>query len=129
MRKFAFKHSGKESQTQQQFRDSSKTQNIMNRALKTGVLPGHNRRPIFGQIPSFDFMEAQNKVIDARAAFDSLPAKVRRAFENDPYQLIRAFENPDMRPKLEELGLVEKQASAPQSDPEANPHKKPPEGA
>ncbi|AXH72229.1 MAG: internal scaffolding protein [Microviridae sp.] len=131
MRKHSFQHSEKPSKVQQQFKESSDINNIMDRAKRTRQIPSLNRSPIFGNIPSLDFMTAQNMIIDARNSFEALPAKVRREFQNDPYQLVRAFEIPEMLPKLIELGLVEKPVVEPvKADPEANPHKKAPvEGA
>lgn len=81
-------------------------------------------------VPSVDFMTAQNLVIDTRRAFDALPAKIRKEFNNDPYQLVRAIEDPNMKEKLQELGVLNKTpvpVTEPllKSDPEANPGKKP----
>lgn len=136
-REHAFKGSAKPSKVQQQFRDSTDIRTIMERARKTGMLPQQNRRPIFGEIPSVTFMEAQNLIIKAQQSFDSLPANVRREFGNNPLELLHAFENPAMRPELVRLGLIdppepEKPAPEPMAvrivDDESNPRKKPVEG-
>jgi len=78
MTRVPFKHSGKPSKVQQQFRENVDINNIMDRARRTGMISQSNRRPIFGAIPSISFMDAQNMVIDARNAFESLPSRVRR---------------------------------------------------
>jgi len=133
MRKHAFKHSEKPSKVQQQFKDNCDINRIMDRARHTGQIPMTGRQPLnMGgdfEVPSIDFMYAQNLVIDTRRAFDALPAKIRKEFNNDPYQLVRAVEDPNMREKLIELGVLNKPpvpVTEPpiKSDPEANPGKK-----
>lgn len=119
---------------QQQFKDEVDINNITNRYTRGTVLDPRSsnpRDPIWGDFTSVDFMDMQNRLVDARMAFDSLPARVRRRFADDPYQLIRFVENLENREEAEYLGLISKKPEEPtmlKADDEAQPKFKPPEG-
>lgn len=98
----------KPSKVQQHFRQESDVNEIMRRYRATGVLPGARRGvPVFGDFSDgIDFLEAQERVVKAREAFESLPAEVRRRFRNDPAELLEFISDESNRDEAEQLGLV-----------------------
>nr|QJB19084.1 MAG: internal scaffolding protein [Microvirus sp.] len=86
---------------------------IVERYAKTGSWTSEGSSPRGGS-PSFgdftdvaDFMTAQNAVIEAQAAFDSLPAKMRKRFDNDPASLLTFLGDPSNKSEAITLGLVD----------------------
>jgi len=85
---------------------------IVDRYAKTGSwsssgAPPRGGSPSFGDFSDVaDFMSAQNAVIEAQAAFDSLPAKMRKRFDNDPASLLAFMEDPSNKSEAISLGLV-----------------------
>jgi len=125
-------HTGQETPTQQQFLKDADINNIVARAKKTGVLGtgvAGNRKPMFGDFSSYDFMAIQNKIADIEGLFMDLPPKLRSRFKNDPYNVVRFVEDPENHEQAVKWGLIpkppEKAPEPPQeavkADPEANP--------
>lgn len=86
---------------------------IMDRYLRTGVLP-EPRPAQYGDataVPSYE--EAMNIVNQGREAFEALPSKIRERFANDPGQFL-AFVNDEANyDEAVKLGLVAKKETAP----------------
>jgi phage internal scaffolding protein len=61
------------------------------------------------------YHDAMNIVVEAQAAFDALPAGIRKQFGNDPENFLEFTNNPENLPAMVEMGLVEAV-----SDPRAN---------
>lgn len=129
-----------DSLTQQQFQKETDINQIMDRYARVGNQPKSRAEAIFGDFTSIDFLDAQNKIISARAAFMALPSKVRRRFNNEPATMLRFLEDPENRDEAVKLGLLNKpEEKAPEAakppvaspevvkaDPEAQPnHGKP----
>lgn len=110
--------------TQQQFKDDCDINTIMERYGVTGELPINVRQPLSEDfVEAFDFQSAQNALIEAKASFMEMPAKIRARFENDPAKFIAFFEDEANREEGERLGLINpKTPPAPAVDT-------PPEGA
>lgn len=93
---------------QQNFAEEADINTIVNKFLRTGILPDSVSLPQFGdfsQSPS-DYQSALNLVIAGEQAFAALPANIRARFDNDPVKYVNFFENPDNREEAIELGLV-----------------------
>lgn len=117
--------SGK-SRTRQEFKDECNINVIMKRYEKTGVISHvSNRQPRyvdFGDgVP--DFHTAMNMMVDAEAAFMSLPASVRKRFENDPASFVEYASDVKNIEQLREWGLAapEKVPDAPMKVEVVNP--------
>lgn len=115
-----------------EFAEESNINNIMDRYVRTGYLPPSEFAQQYGDfsIP-MDFDTAQEKILNARAAFKNLPPEVREEFRTAE-SLIKAFSDPKGQSKLESLGLLQKleQAAprAPVAESEGHPQKKPVKG-
>lgn len=86
---------------------------IMDRYLKTGVLP-EPRPAQYGDataVPSYE--EAMNIVNQGREAFEALPAKIRERFANDPAQFLDFVNDEANYDEAVKLGLVAERESAP----------------
>lgn len=94
--------------TRQEFAEECDINTIMARYEKTGVISHvSNAQPRyvdFGAAP--DFHSAMNMLVEAEAAFMSLPATVRRTFENDPVQFVEFAQNPDNLDQMRKWGLA-----------------------
>lgn len=90
---------------------------IMERYLKTGVLPQSRVEAFYGDASALpDFQTAQHILIEAREAFEALPAKVRDRFHNSPEEFLAFMGDTDNRDEAIKLGLIE-----PKDDPGTPP--------
>lgn len=101
------------SKTQQHFKKSADINNIMKRALKTGVIgnpaTATQRQPTYGDFTSVpDYKTCLNAVIQMETDFNRLPAKIRSRFENNPEQLLMFLNDKNNLHEAIELGLVPK---------------------
>jgi len=94
---------GKESLTQQGFKDSCDVNNILKAYANTGFDPFESRKQQmrFGNATSKSFSEAMQQVAEIQSAFSELPAKVRQSFQNDPQAWIDHLSTPQATPKPE----------------------------
>jgi phage internal scaffolding protein len=87
--------------------------NIMDRYLKTGVLPQVQQKVAMyidnTKLP--DFLEAHNLIIEAKNLFMELPAHVRKLMDNDPAKLESFIKDPNNREILEKYGVIEKKVT------------------
>lgn len=114
--------SGQESMTKQSFKDESNINNIVNKYLRTGILPDTSRAALakwgdFSEIP--DYKEALDTVLIAQEAFGELPSSLRNRFNNDPAELLAFVQDAGNREEAIALGLIEAPAKGEQSDPPA----------
>lgn len=80
---------------------------IMDRFLKTGVLPGVDAERLYGDFTSVpDFQEAQNIMRQATTQFASLDARLRRRFDNNPAEFLAFATDPKNGEELVKLGLA-----------------------
>lgn len=108
----AIDFTGKRSRAKQQFRDECDI-NILMQKYQKGIALTHLNRyqgsyaDVSGMV---DYQEAQNIVLRAQEAFQSLPASVRAKFENDPGKFMDYALNPENKAALVEMGLAHKPA-------------------
>lgn len=100
--------------TRQEFQDECDINKLMERYEKTGMLPQQPQREAFygdfTDLPTFQ--EAQHIVMQAEAAFASLPARVRREFADNPAMFVDFASNPENIDKMREWGLAPEVANA-----------------
>jgi len=100
-------HCSDASLTQQQFRDESDINNIVNVFLKTGHLPDAVSMPQYADYSGvFDFQSAMNVVRMADENFMKMPANVRSRFHNSPQEFLDFFADPGNRDEAIRLGLA-----------------------
>jgi len=99
--------------TQQQFAEEADINTIVNRFLKTGVLPTPNTFPQYVDFEGiFDYQSAMNLVRAADESFMRMDAKVRQRFNNSPQEFLEFFANPANTEEASRLGLTIPQPSA-----------------
>jgi len=110
---------GKESLTQQGFKDSCDVNNILKAYANTGFDPFESRKQQmrFGHATSKSFSEAMQQVAEINSAFSELPAKVRQSFHNDPQEWIDHLSTPQATPEPEKPASG---STEPPSEPRAN---------
>jgi len=80
---------------------------IMDKYIKTGLVPQGLAEPFYGDASALpDFMEAQQIIIDARNAFEALPAKLRDRFHNAPENFLAFMEDEANYDEAVALGLL-----------------------
>lgn len=103
----------KPSLTKQSERSSCDINKIVQKYVKTGVMP-HVRNAVAQYIDAAslpDYQTALNVVIESQETFLSLPAQVRAHFDNDPSKFVAAFDSTLDEATaniLGEYGLLEK---------------------
>ena len=99
--------------TQQQFKDEADINTIVDRFMKSGVLPTPVNMPQFIDYEGvFDFQTAMNAVRAADENFMRMDAKVRARFNNSPQEFLEFFANPENTQEAIRLGLAIPQAVA-----------------
>lgn len=98
--------------TQQQFKEEADINTIVDRFLRSGVMPTPVNMPQYVDYEGvFDFQSAMNVVRQADENFMRLDAKVRARFNNSPQEFLEFFANPDNTDEAVRLGLAIPQAS------------------
>lgn len=125
-----------ETKTQQHLAEEADINTIVNRFLKTGIMPPVRTPPSYADFEDVtDFQGAMNAINLAKESFMALPAAVRATFQNDPGKFVdyvdHCFDTGDLDP-LRDMGLAVN--TAPDSRPEGKgavppltPQKAPPE--
>lgn len=99
---------GEKSLTQQNMKEETDINTIVQRYIKTGLAPTRRGEALFGDFSEAnDFMQMKNAIMDIEQNFLGLSARLRKKFANDPYQLMRWLENPDNAKEAIKLGLLE----------------------
>lgn len=99
---------------------NSDINNIVAKAYQSGRLPTLiNRQPI-DELPDVEsYQDAMNKVVFANQAFERLPSGIRAEFANSPQNMLHAVtqsqSNPEIKSKLEKLGILNPAPPAEQS--------------
>lgn len=104
-----------ETLTQQQYADDCDVNRIMERYMKTGLMP-QTVAPLlegdFSNLPSYQ--EALHTIMDAEKMFMQIPAKTRLHFDNDPQKLMDYLKDEKNNEEAIKLGLkVKKDEPAP----------------
>jgi phage internal scaffolding protein len=108
-----------DSLTQQQFRDESDINNIVDRFMKTGHLPDPVSMPQYVDYEGvFDFQSAMNVVRQADENFMRMDAKVRARFHNSPQEFLEFFADPANSEEAVRLGLA---VAIPKESPPVDP--------
>lgn len=96
--------------TKQSERDGTDINKIVARYRKTGILPATRRvQPVFADVTGIsDFHTMLNRVEAGKAAFQSLPAVVRKKFGNDVESMVAWLQDSKNMDEAIEMGLVEK---------------------
>jgi len=99
--------------TQQQFKDESDINTIVDRFMKSGVMPNPINMPQYMDYEGvFDFQTAMNTIRQADENFMRMDAKVRARFNNSPQEFLEFFGNPENTQEAIRLGLAIPQAVA-----------------
>jgi phage internal scaffolding protein len=104
---------------QQHFKDECDVNRILSKYQKTGLIDHVNHfQGDYADLSAVpDFQESLNAVLDAQAAFDTLPSTIRKQFDNDPAAFLDFVHNPDNRDEMVKMGLAK--APAPIDEPVA----------
>lgn len=93
--------------TQQQFKEESDINTIVDRFMKTGYLPDSVNMPQYVDYEGvFDFQSAMNVVRQADENFMRMDAKVRARFHNSPQEFLEFFADPANSDEAVRLGLA-----------------------
>lgn len=88
-----------------QYKDECTVEGIINRY---GVLPDPKVIPVGADVSDYgDFADCMNRVNDALAKFDSMPAAIRARFGNDPKSFYAFVLDPENTEECVKLGLRE----------------------
>lgn len=97
--------------TQQQFKEETDINTIVERFGISGKLPDNIRMPTYGDFTdTFDFQSSMNAVRQATESFMMMPAAVRARFHNDPQEFVTFCSDDRNRKEVTELGLVTDEA-------------------
>ena len=97
--------------TQQQFKEESDINTIVDRFMKSGVMPTPVNMPQYVDYEGvFDFQTAMNTIRQADENFMRMDAKVRARFNNSPQEFLEFFANPQNQDEAIRLGLAIPQA-------------------
>lgn len=96
------------SMTQQSFKDECDVNVIMNRYLKTGVLPDNlnQREAQYLDCEVQDFQYAMQLVAGAQSLFNNLPSSIRNRFDNDPARLLAFVNDENNMAEARKMGLL-----------------------
>lgn len=112
-----------ESRTKQSFKAESDINTIMAKHQKTGLIDHvakFNGR--YEDLPdSFDYQTGLNQIIEAEAAFASLPSSIRNRFANDPKEFLAFVEDPENEEEMVDLGLLKRGDMTTQDTPDDEP--------
>jgi phage internal scaffolding protein len=111
--------------TQQQFKEEADINTIVDRFMKSGVLPTPVNMPQFVDYEGvFDFQTAMNAVRAADENFMRMDAKIRARFNNSPQEFLEFFADANNKDEAIRLGLAIPLAVAESKDLAAEPTSK-----
>lgn len=99
---------------QQHLAEDADINNIVATFTRTGQLPVHNLPPLQQDFSDrvYSFQDALDLVVQAREAFQAMPAEVRNRFENDPGRFVDFCSDERNRDEMRKLGLWNEDANA-----------------
>lgn len=96
-----------ENMTKQSFKKECDINEIMKKFQTTGVIDHYAKRaPEFIDVPTIEYQDALQIVIDAEDNFAALPSSIRAKFHNDPAEYLQYVENPENLDEMRTLGLA-----------------------
>lgn len=111
--------------TQQQFKDESDINTIVDRFMKSGVMPTPTNMPQYVDYEGvFDFQSAMNAVRAADENFMRMDAKIRARFNNSPQEFLEFFADAQNTDEAIRLGLAIPNAVVESKDSAAEPTSK-----
>ena len=103
-------YSSQPSLTKSEFKDECDINNVVKRALRTGVLPGVDRQALYGDFSQVEnYAEAQIKIAEAKSEFEQLPSGIKEKFDNDVTNLLDFVDDPENEAEAIKLGLLPEQ--------------------
>lgn len=104
-----------ESKTQQEFRESSDINNIINKYKKTGILSSGDikatRSPQYGDFMNTDYVEMHRTIANVQEKFGQLAATKRKEFDNKPELWLAKLEEDEIKRLSDEAEAIEKENS------------------
>lgn len=101
--------SSKPSLTKSEYRDECNINNVIARALRTGVLPGVKQEALYGDFTEVtDYATAQVKIAEAKSEFEQLPSHIKEKFDNEVTTLLDWMDDPANEDEARKLGLLPK---------------------
>lgn len=94
--------------TEQHHTDTCDINKILAQFMETGIMPGTNANPKYGDVSDVDFTQMQNQLATAKTLFEELPEQVKDRFNNEMHTFLHFAENPDNLPELVDMGLAVK---------------------
>ncbi len=96
--------------TIQSEKDSCDINCIMERYERTGIMQHvASVQPLYEDVADIQDYQGSLLVLEkAQAAFDALPAKLRKELDNNPYNLVPFIQNPANKERCYEYGLLNK---------------------
>lgn len=103
---------------QQQFKEETDINTIIERFGVTGTVPTNVRTPLPEDFQSItNYHEAANQILAAQAAFMQMPANIRARFNNDPGSFLDFTNNPENKDEARKLGILREEQPALQEPP------------
>ncbi len=114
--------------TKQAFRKECDINQIMKQYKKNGLLDHLNtHQGNYGDFLNFeDYHASLNKILEAKDAFNSIPAEIRAKFDNDPSQFMSFAQNEENHEELVKMGLSTPRKEAKAQEEEPRPPEAPP---
>lgn len=103
--------SGSDDKAKQSFKDECDVNTIVRRYEMGGELPEFRGEPLYADVSGIEFQAMMDVVASAQAAFEALPAEVRRRFGNDPREFVAFVGDPSNRAEARKLGLTRERKS------------------
>ncbi len=111
--------------TKQSFKKETDINHIMARFVKTGIITPEalaTRQATFADVSEIqDFQTCQNQILEAQAAFMTLPPDLRSRFDNEPAKLLDFCKLDENKDEAIELGIISKPVETPPETPPAVP--------
>lgn len=96
-----------ETKTQQQFKDETDINTIVDKFMRSGEPPPTINWPEQTEfMETFDYQTAMNATVQARESFMELPAKTRARFQNDPQQFLEFMYDGNNQEEAIKMGLA-----------------------
>ncbi len=103
-----------DSLVQQQFAESTRVRNILDKFMRTGMIDSNPLPPRYEDVSEVqDYQSAMNLLVNVQGHFDALPSKIRDRFGNDPEKYLAFINDPNNLDEAVELGLLQKSEPAP----------------